>query len=41
MNYENSLNDQLTKLDHNIKKVNKLDLQSGGGGMFGQSERRR
>jgi len=30
MNYENTLNDQLTKLDNNIKKVNNMDHQSGG-----------
>ena len=38
-NYENSINDQLNILDNNIKKVNNMDLQSGG--IFGQSERRK
>jgi hypothetical protein len=39
MSNDNALNDQLIKLDHNIKKVHKMEIQSGTGNLA--SERRR
>jgi hypothetical protein len=39
MSNDNSLNDQLNKLDHNIKKVNKMEIQSGTGLLVSENRR--